>query len=180
MMPLVLAFAGRIASGKSTVSQGVAAALGWPWTSFGGYVRMEAQHRGLDETRAVLQQVGEQLIAAGWELFCQAVLAQAGWRPGQPLVIDGIRHVEGLQTLRDIAAPQSVLLILIDVPEMVRTVRLSARGVTGDEQQQDDRHASETQVNAILPQIANLIVDGTRPVEDLVHDITLWIERYAK
>lgn len=34
--PLVLAFAGRIASGKSTLSTGVAQALGWPRVSFWG------------------------------------------------------------------------------------------------------------------------------------------------
>jgi dephospho-CoA kinase len=177
MKPVVLVFAGRIASGKSTIAQGVAAALCWPWVSFGEYVRAEAQRCGVDESRAMLQQVGEQLIAVGWEPFCRAVLAQADWRPGQSLVVDGLRHVAGLQMLRDLAAPQPVVLVLINVPESVRAARLSVRGIETNEQQHDERHASEAQVNAILPQIADMIIDGSRPVEELVCDITHWVEQ---
>ena len=46
--PLVLAFAGRIASGKSTFSMGLAQVLGWPRVSFGDYVRQVARHSGLE------------------------------------------------------------------------------------------------------------------------------------
>jgi len=104
--PLILAFSGGIGSGKSTLSSGVAEALEWPRVSFGRYVRAVALDRGLDaESREVLQEVGESLITAGWVPFCRAVLTQADWRPERSLVVDGIRHVEALQTLRALAAP---------------------------------------------------------------------------
>ena len=45
MKPVVLAFAGGIASGKSTLSSGVSRALGWPRVSFGDYVRRVARER---------------------------------------------------------------------------------------------------------------------------------------
>jgi dephospho-CoA kinase len=48
--PVVLTFAGRIASGKSTLSRQIAVTLGWPWASFGDYVRAEATRRGFDPT----------------------------------------------------------------------------------------------------------------------------------
>ncbi len=180
MTPVVLAFAGRIASGKSTISQDVAEALCWPWVSFGDYVRVEARRRGLGESRATLQQVGDELIAAGWESFCHAVLMHGNWHPGQPLIIDGIRHVEALQMLKDLVAPQRVLLVFIDVPDPVRAARLETRGVTMDEQQQRDRHASEAQVQTMLPVLADRILDSTRPVADLTLDITHWVEQCVR
>ena len=80
--PLVLAFAGSIASGKSTLSAGVAQQLGWRYASFGDYVRLVAREQGLDGSRAVLQEVGARLIDQGWKHFCWAVLGQVDWEPG--------------------------------------------------------------------------------------------------
>lgn len=180
MMPVILGFAGRIASGKSTLSQCVAEALNWPWVSFGEYVRVEAQRRGRDLSRASLQEVGDLLIVAGWEPFCRAVLAQAHWCPEQPLVVDGIRHVEGLQMLHDLVSPQLVLLVFIELSETTRAVRLNERGLVADEQRQCEGHTSEVQVRTSLPQVADLIVDGTQSIADLTNDIVNWLRHRTK
>ena len=47
--PLVIGFAGRIGSGKSTLSSEVAERLGWRRASFGDYLRTVAKSSGLDE-----------------------------------------------------------------------------------------------------------------------------------
>lgn len=175
MNPLILAFAGRIASGKSTVAHQVSKAFDWPYVSFGEYIRVEARRRGLEETRENLQLLGDQFIASGWEQFCKLVLSQANWNLGMSLVVDGIRHADGLEVLRNITAPQPVLLVFVDVPENIRTVRLNNRGIKWEQQQQQDLHNSELQVRNALPQIANLIIDGTDPVTSLVNRISLWL-----
>jgi hypothetical protein len=120
--PMVLVFAGRLASGKSTLSAGVAGALGWPYVSFGEYVRQVARSRGLDWSRHVLQELGAALIGQDCEGFCRAVLGQTDWDPGQPLVIDGLRHVEAVDVLRQLVAPSTLLLIFITVNEPARKV----------------------------------------------------------
>lgn len=58
-----LGFAGRIASGKSTVSDRVAVRLGVPRVSFRHYLESVALNRGIGEvTREVLRDLGEQEI----------------------------------------------------------------------------------------------------------------------
>src|SRR5574341_206680 len=100
-----------------------------PRVSFGDHVRAEARRLGLDDSaREVLQAVGEALIGAGWERFCRSVLAQADWTPGRPLVIDGVRHVQAVETLRPLVAPAALRLVYLEVPESVRERRLRNRG----------------------------------------------------
>jgi dephospho-CoA kinase len=176
--PLVLAFAGRIASGKSTLSTSVAQVLGWPRVSFGDYVRQVARHRGLEESRTVLQELGAALIAQGWEAFCRTVLGQVAWEPGQPLIIDGIRHAEALMVLRQLVTPSELRLVFITVNEPTRTARLRQReSPDGETLQRIEEHTTEAQVGTVLPDIADFLVDGTRPQEELQQDIVRWVQQ---
>ncbi len=178
MKPIVLGFAGSIASGKSTLSIEVASSLGWQRVSFGDYVRTVAQRQGLSESREVLQAIGASLIDQGMEQFCKSVLAQVNWEPGQPLVVDGIRHAEAVGTLRRLVAPLELLLIFVAVNEPTREARLIERGLTHCEQwHQFEAHSTEIQVQTMLPRIADLTVDSTRKIEDLVLEIVKWTEQ---
>jgi dephospho-CoA kinase len=178
--PLVLAFAGSIASGKSTLSAGIAQTLGWRYASFGDYVRQVARERGLDGSREVLQEVGAALIDQGWKHFCWAVLGQVEWEPGQSLVIDGIRHVEAVEVLRQLVAPSEVLLVFIAGEESIRHARLRQRSRTDDETlQRVEGHSTEIQVKTRIPGMADFTVDGTRPVESLLQEIVTWVEQHA-
>jgi len=178
--PLVLASAGRISSGKSTLSTHVASALGWPQVSFGDYVRQVAQRRGLDDSRAVLQEVGATLIAQGWEGFCHAVLGQGAWVPGQPLIVEGIRHAEALAVLRQLVAPSELRLVFIAVNEPTRAARLGQRGMPERETLPGvEAHSTEAQVGTVLPGMADFTVDGTRPLEELLQDIVRWVQQHT-
>ncbi len=175
--PLILAFSGGIGSGKSTLSSGVAEALEWSRVSFGRYVRAVALDRGLDaESREVLQEVGESLITAGWVPFCRAVLTQADWRPERSLVVDGIRHVEALQTLRALVAPSVVALVHVVVSEAERSQRLRDKGFDDIEKLRlVEVHSTEIQVTTSLPAHAAVTVDGRHPEQDLIDKIVRWV-----
>lgn len=176
MKPIVLGFAGSIASGKSTLSIEVASSLEWQRVSFGDYVRTLAQTQGLGDSREVLQAVGASLINHGMEQFCRAVLAQVNWQPGQPLVIDGIRHAEIVPILRQIVAPIDFCLIFVAVSEPIREARLRLRGLSSRQQwQQLEAHSTEAQVETVLAEMADLTIDSTRKIEDLVLEIVDWI-----
>jgi dephospho-CoA kinase len=178
MKPIVLGFAGSIASGKSTLSIEVASSLGWQRVGFGDYVRTVAQRQGLGESREVLQAVGATLVNQGIEQFCGAVLKQVDWKPGQPLVVDGIRHAEIVSTLRRLVAPSELLLVFVSVNESTRKTRLIERGLTHREQwQQIEAHSTEAQVQTVLPGIANLNVDSTQKIEELVKEIVTWVQQ---
>lgn len=168
MSKSVLVVSGPIASGKTTISQHIAASFGWPWTSFGSYVRAEALRRGLSDSRPILQQIGDDLIAQGQEDFCRAVLVAAGWSPGASVVLDGVRHVSVVNALRALVAPQSLILVYVTIAENTRVARLRARGVDLEVQHHYDAHANEADVLTTLPYIADIILDGSLDPDVLV------------
>ncbi|MGB5970004.1 MAG: AAA family ATPase [Spirulinaceae cyanobacterium] len=178
MKPMVLGFAGQIASGKSTLSKEIAKYLGWQRVSFGDYVRTIAQYQGLDESREVLQTIGASLMNQGKTQFCESVLAEANWKPEHPLVIDGIRHSEIVSILRQIVSPLDFSLIFVFVNESVRCNRLVERGFSNYQHQQKiEADSTEVQVQNILSKIADLTLDGTHNSKDLVQEIVIWMQK---
>lgn len=178
MKPIVLGFAGSIASGKSTLSIEVASSLGWQRVGFGDYVRTVAQRQGLGESREVLQTIGATLVNQGIEQFCGAVLKQVDWEPGQPLVVDGIRHAEIVSTLRRLVAPSELLLVFVAVNESTREARLIERGLTHREQwRQFEAHSTEAQVQTVLREMADFTADSTQKIEELVKEIVTWVQQ---
>lgn len=171
---LIVTFAGRIGAGKSSVSAAVAEALGLKLASFGGFVRKTATERGMDHSRESLQAVGEELEAKDAAQFCRAVLDDAGWNAGKPVVVEGIRHVRILDTLKSLVAPQPVFLVYLQAPDELRRARLQERGAQEAQYlERAETHSTERDVIAELPQLADLLLstEGAE-VADLVHKIT--------
>ena len=114
MKTAVLSFAGPIASGKTTLSKEVSRKLSWKYASFGGVIKNEAIKRGYNPvSREIMQEIGNEFIESGWKNFCNLVLNDVHWVQGEGLVVDGVRHVEGLMTITEIAAPQTVYFNLL-------------------------------------------------------------------
>jgi len=96
------------------------------------------------------------------------------------LVIDGIRHVEAIDTLRQLVAPSKLLLVFVDISELEHEARLRQRGLTKDEKlERVETHSTEAQVRAMLPGIADLTVDGNQPIERLLHQILTWVKQHT-
>lgn len=171
MEGLVIAFSGRIASGKSTLSREVALALCLRRVSFGDCVRTLAQNNGLLDTRKNLQVLGESLVSSDPVAFTRSVLATANFRSGESLVVDGIRHLQVLRALRVICAPSVVRLVLLDVDDEVRRVRQVLRGIQ-DGVAGADAHSTEVQVSEVLKSEADVLLDGSLPILDLVAIVT--------
>ena len=169
--PVALAFSARQASGKSTLSAEVAQELGWPRAGFGDYLRHVAAERGLGTEREILQELGERFVRENLEEFCRNVLGSVGWMPGQGVVVDGIRHTETIRVLGDIVRPMPVLLIYMDIPEDIRNSRLRTRGISEDLAKIHEQHSTEAQVIEKLPKIADLRVDGRKPLDVLKTEI---------
>ncbi|HKQ09500.1 MAG TPA: metallophosphoesterase [Blastocatellia bacterium] len=174
---VILGFAGKIGSGKSTLSSKVAEALGWPYVSFGDYVRSVARQRGLEESRRTLQEIGESLINEGCDEFCRTVLGQADWIPGQSLIVDGLRHAEIVNVLRRIVFPSQLYIIYIEVTEGLRASRLSERNEDAKQPGLIDSHSTEAQVQSVLPGISDLFVDGNKPLDLLVDEVLSWASK---
>jgi len=173
---IIIGFSGKIGSGKTTLSAAVAEALNWPRVSFGDYVRGVARQRGLDDSRKVLQEIGASLVENPNE-FCLSVLHQVAWKPGQHLVVDGVRHARIVDALRRVTEPSTVFLVFVKVHEKVRRQRRLNQGGTGKQRDPEyESHATEEDVKAVLPAMADLVVDGTRRVPDLMEQIVAWMQ----
>lgn len=176
-MASVIAFAGKIGSGKTAISTAVSRELGYKRASFGDYVRHIASARGLELTRETLQSVGTELLQADTFEFCRNVLAYSGWFGGEPLVIDGLRHVETIPVLNQLLGPTKLQIVYMEIDEQSRFERL---GICGESQLARlslvDAHSSEQQL-ASLHDIADLIVDSRKPIEDCVGSVLEWMAK---
>lgn len=174
---VVVAFSGRIGSGKSTVSSEVARRLGWRRASFGDYLRTLAKSSGLDESREVLQDLGASLIEKGVEDFCRAVLTHYGWNAGEPLIIDGVRHAQVVESLRKLVAPLELRLVFLDVEDSKRIERLKHQDERMPENlSRVEEDTTEDQVKDLLPDLADLRLSNNLPdTEMLVSTLVNWI-----
>ena len=157
MMPgPAVAFAGKIGVGKSAISSLLAFELGWKRTSFGSYIRSVASERREEPGREILQKIGEELEATDPEGLCRSVLNSVAWQNGEPVVIDGIRHLRILGILRELVKPQPLCLIYLDVQETTRKARLANRQ-GGDlvSLATIDAHSTEHDVRTCLQGVAD-------------------------
>jgi dephospho-CoA kinase len=161
--PKVIAFAGGIGSGKSTVARAIAARFGCPIASFGDYVRSVLKRNGENPSRAALQRTSEQLIATlGWEGLTRNVLAETPWAKNRCLVVDGVRHPDVIKALKLVAAPLPVLVIYLDVEPQVRAARVAARdNLSSDDLAKFDRHSTESSVGNEVKEMADFRVNGS-------------------
>ena len=175
-MAAVLAFAGRIGSGKTTLTTALAEALGCKRASFGDYVRYVVNARGMPATRENLQRIGTDLLEHDKLVFCDAVLRYSGWTPGTSLVIDGLRHAETIDLICQLVSPLKFRIVYLEIDEDTRLERLGLRGEGGREALSlAESHSSEQQVISILARRADLIVDGGNSIQESVHRIVEWI-----
>ena len=123
IQPAIIAISGPIGSGKTTITALLSQRIGWPHTAYGDLVRAIATRRGLTCDRHHLQHIGSQLIVGGWDAFTRRVLSQAAWRPGDSLIVDGLRHPGAVTALQRIAAPLPVIVVYLE------TFRPSAAGL---------------------------------------------------
>lgn len=172
---MIIAFAGRIASGKSAVSRAVAEHYSVGRVSFGDAVRNEANRRGLAESRGILQDLGDELIAAGWDEFCILVTGQAGWDGRSSLVVDGVRHLGAMDALHGLAEPSRLYLVFVEASWQRRKAWLSQRGVSEVDAEAADRHPNESELDAVRD-CADLVVSNDADVERVVAAVVSVLE----
>jgi cytidylate kinase len=165
---IVVAFAGPIGSGKTTVASRLATLLNCPMASFGGYFRSLAAKRGYTKSRDVLQRLSEEQIdSLGPRGLLRAVLALTSWDHEQDLVVDGIRHPSIVAALRAEAAPIPVILVYLDVPLELRQERLRCRdGLSSRDLGRFDLHPTERDVGTYVQALADVKVTADGTVEE--------------
>jgi dephospho-CoA kinase len=163
---MIIGISGPIASGKSTFARALAGSFSFKLTGFGEYVRREARSRGLDAAdRRVLQDLGQSLVDRDVKSFVEGVFDQANFTPTECIVLDGIRHETVWDEIVAFASSKgsSAKLIFLNMPEEERRRRLSMRGLSQDQANAQDTHASEADVRDRLLDRADFLVDALQP-----------------
>jgi cytidylate kinase len=176
-----LIFCGKLGSGKSTVSRGVASRIGAQWNGFGSTVMSIAIERKLPIDRGQLQTLGAQLVRETPDYFCDRVLSGAGYSTGHVVVLDGLRHESILTLLRKKLAPDNLLCIYVEVEDEIRIERVARRSsLNEDEVRRLDMHSTEIQVEKALRSLSELVVDNSQSPELAVDAVTCWLNSISK
>jgi hypothetical protein len=149
----------------------MAARLGGRVAAFGDYVRHLAASAGESPDRTSLQRVGQSSIEAGPADFVRDFLSWAAPTSELPLVIDGVRHAAVDEVLRAWASAQNRTYILIILDTDIRT--RAARRSGGEEEalRRIDGHPVEREVWATLPELAEIVVDGSGSAAEVIKRI---------
>jgi dephospho-CoA kinase len=175
-MALVLGIAGKIGSGKSTLSKIIAAELNYKYASFGDHVRKIALAKGISPTRRNLQNLGQQLLNENIKQFCLGVLSDIQWRQGQGLIIDGIRHEEIITVIKEIIFPDLFKLIFIKVDD--DNIRMARMRIDDSDLKSIDDHPTENQVQSNkLIGLSDLTLDADKPISFQINQILSWYMR---
>lgn len=182
MPGLVLAISGALGSGKSNLTRALHDRLHWRRVSFGDQVRKVAEDASKDRNdRSILQQLGQFLVLTDPQQFVRDVLDQGLAQPNpnstaENLIVDGVRHVEILLELRKQVVPRAVRLVYLKTDIETRQVRLVQRDhVERRIAARYDSDISEAQVARILPQYADLTLDGSLPTSLLIERVVSFV-----
>jgi dephospho-CoA kinase len=173
----VVAVAGRIGAGKSTVAKEIARIIGGTVVSFGSAVRAEAEKQDLPCDRTTLQRLGDELIREGWDHFCDLVLEQAHAGATASLVVDGVRHLGAIDSLSRRSAPQRVVVVFVDSSWSTRCRRVASRGVAEDDLAQADNDPNEREVEAVRER-SDLLVVNDGDLKEAVRNLIVGLERH--
>ena len=157
--PVVVAFAGPIGSGKTTISRALAKKMHSKHAGFGDHFRAMASRLGLEPSdRVLLQRLGEEQVRLSPDNVCRELLSSNDWKPGDgTIVVDGVRHLEVLKALKNIVAPLPVFLVYVQ-RNKIRSAQLSTK-VGKRNMELFDAHSTELQ-NDILRSSADIIVSA--------------------
>ena len=182
-MNLVVCFSGQIGSGKSSVSTVVADRLGWKRTGFGDCLRTKVQEMGeCPESRPALQKLGQHWVNTDPEGFCRSVLDAGGFKLGDNLVIDGIRHSSIFLILEELVKPAFARLIFLQAHTTNRKTRVVTRGDNIDFDCANE-HEVEAELRSVLPRVAHAVIDANQKygdvIEECINVINAWKELTA-
>jgi cytidylate kinase len=171
----LLALAGPMGAGKTTLAKELSRILRWPIGSTSSYIARITSSEGLEPTRSRIQSVGMNLIAADPKSFVRGFLENYAWSPGNGLIIDSARQPVFFSELVDAAAPSGVRLIFVEAPFHVRASRVDAReGMSCEELRSFDAHPVEMDVPE-LRHVAGLELSGLDEQQELVRKVMDWL-----
>ncbi len=165
---IVACFAGKIGSGKTSVTNALAHCLTWRRVGFGDYVRVELARRGGNpELRSELQDLGQYLAESSPAALCRGILSLGRFSPGGNLLVDGVRHAAVYQVLGEMVKPSRTYLLYLRANDDLRGLRAADRGKVISTR--EESHLAEADLAKILPNMADAMLDSSGSLKDVVY-----------
>lgn len=131
MLSNIVALAGQTGSGKTSLGRELSRRLGATFTSFGSFVRVEAERRGIPPNRLSLQALGQDMVHEyGPDEFVRKVLELAVPKDEasrRVMVLDGVRTTEVWHSIQKLACVSRLVYLDIDVDTRIERVRMRDR-----------------------------------------------------
>lgn len=171
--------AGKICSGKSTLTRAISSHINFPIVSFGGILRNYSLDNGLPIARKDLQEFGQNLIdQLGFEGFLRWSMSHSVISWDNSIIIDGLRHREIYGHILQMF-PQT-FLVYCDCDLKTQTSRLMMRDNIGEiESKRIILHKTELGVEE-LRAVAHLIFRPDYPIMDFLDELDDLISQVRK
>ena len=173
---------GQICSGKSSVISYLSRTYSWDIISFSNYIKKLAEAKNLPPTRAVYQQLGQQLFTSTKPSeFLRTVIA-ASSPVSSVHLFDSIRH---LQILEEIRRTYSVTIVIyLRTSDQIRYQRFLSRTSVGDsilpyEAFLKINEQSVERGITIIADSADLVIDSTQSIEAVINQIEQFLQGQA-
>ena len=125
----IYCLSGKIGSGKTTIGKLWAQKVNGVHCSVSDFLKAQLMKEGVNEpSREQLQELGESYIKKGYVSFVNQVLNYIGEYDKQNVVIDGVRHIKFLNSLKMICYPIPVYEIVLDANEKTLIEHINNRG----------------------------------------------------
>ena len=97
------------------------------------------------------------------------MLQSGGYSDGS-VVVDGIRHVEAIDTMRRILATLPWRLVAIDIDQEARSHRLQEGGIDMEDVRRAEAHPNEREVEAVLRR-ADYRISGDLSIDEAADEV---------
>jgi Fic family protein len=170
----IIAISGAKGVYTSALSVVLSELLRWKRVKFSDHLRDLAKAAGErpDDT-AFLQRIGQQLVREQPDKFVAEVLKLGDWKPGDNLVLDGLRHAEIFTELqRQIGNSADLHVVHIAIQDRLDRADRAKRseGLSNQEFEAYDKDETEKQVEE-TPAYATLRLNGADPRGELARTI---------
>ena len=171
MKKIVLAFTGKLASGKDTATEYFVKKYSAGHVKFSHSLRDTLDRLGLGQSREHMQELSRILrVQFGQDLLSKVVVKDVHNSPKPLVIVDGVRRPFDIQYLKEIP---NFNLIAIEAPAELRFERMKKRGENTDdrtktwEQFLKDEQAEADQLIPEIMKQADYTVDNSGSVEEL-------------
>lgn len=173
----IYCISGKIGSGKTTISNELSSRINAKRCTVSDCLKKVLVDRGCDApSREQLQEIGAEYINKGWNYFCSCVLEYVNWSGKYPLIIDGVRHVDFLNTLRLICYPIPIYGIYLEASEETLKEHINKRGM----ENYNSKHVAEGQQRELLD-ASDIVIDiNEKSVIQIVDEIQIMLSKIDK